>query len=88
MAAPMKLSPEREAELLNELRLRVLFSDRALCRRYGISRRTLVRLQSKALDPYAEGLVCVRARIEAQLAPDTSAPVCFATDGTAKAEAA
>jgi hypothetical protein len=46
----MKLSPAREAELLNELRLRVLFRDKSLCKRYGVSRSTLARLQRKALD--------------------------------------
>jgi hypothetical protein len=46
----MKLSPERRAELLNELRLRVLFKDKALCRRYGVSRATLCRLQREALE--------------------------------------
>ncbi len=46
----MKLSAERRAELLNELRLRMLFRDKVLCRRYGISRSTLTRLQAEALE--------------------------------------
>lgn len=46
----MKLSRERRAELLNELQLRVLFRDKMLCRRYGVSRSTLARLQREALD--------------------------------------
>jgi hypothetical protein len=46
----MKLTAERKAELLNELKLRVLFRDKSLCRRYGISRSTLARLQREALD--------------------------------------
>lgn len=45
----MKLSRERRAELLNELKLRVLFRDKSLCRRYGVSRSMLGRLQREAL---------------------------------------
>jgi hypothetical protein len=46
----VKLTPERRAELINELQLRVLFRDKLLCRRYGVSRSTLARLQREALD--------------------------------------
>lgn len=46
----MKLSRERRAELINELQLRVLFRDKSLCKRYGVSRSTLARLQREALD--------------------------------------
>lgn len=66
----MKLSPARRAELLNELRLRVLFSNKALARRYGVSRRTLVRLQAEAL-----------ARPLAPMAPDTLHVLCFPMRG-------
>jgi hypothetical protein len=45
-----KLSPQRRAELINELKLRVLFRDKSLCKRYGVSRSTLARLQREALD--------------------------------------
>ena len=48
----MKLSPERRAELINELHLRVLFRDKLICKRYGISRSTLARLQREALDQH------------------------------------
>jgi hypothetical protein len=76
----MKLTAERKAELLNELRLRVLFKDRALCRRFGISRRTLSRLQSEALDPFAEGLSQVLDRQMAQIEPDTLHVICFTSN--------
>jgi hypothetical protein len=46
----MKLSPAREAELLNELRFRVLLRDKSLCKKYGVSRSKLARLQRKAID--------------------------------------
>lgn len=46
----MKLNAARREELLNELRLRVLFRDKSLCKRYGVSRSTLARLQREALD--------------------------------------
>jgi hypothetical protein len=52
----MKLSPSRRAELLNELQLRVLFRDKVLCRRYGVSRSTLARLQREALDQMAQNV--------------------------------
>jgi hypothetical protein len=45
----MKLSAERRAELVAELRLRELFTNKALCRRYGVSRRTLVRLRAEMM---------------------------------------
>ena len=45
-----KLTPERDAELINELRLRVLFTNKMLCRRYGISPSTLKRKQRAALE--------------------------------------
>ena len=44
----MKLTLERRTELMNELRLRVLFRDKCLCRRYGVSRSTLAILQREA----------------------------------------
>ena len=46
----MKLSPARRAELIAELQLRLLFRDKVLCRRYGVSRSTLARLQREALE--------------------------------------
>ena len=64
----MRLSPQRRAELLNELRLRMLFRDKIMCRRWGISRRTLARLQAEAL-----------MRPMAQKVPDTLRIVCFTT---------
>lgn len=84
----MKLPPEREAELLNELRLRVLFSNKALCRRYGISRRTLVRLQSKALDPFGEGLFSALDQQLARITPDTLRITCFYSNRPQKVKAA
>ncbi len=69
----MKLAPERRAELLNELRLRVLFKDKALCRRYGISRRTLTRLQAEALE-----------QPMAQIEPDTLHVICFPSNRSTK----
>jgi hypothetical protein len=69
----MKLSPARRAELLNELRLRVLFKDKVLCARYGISRRTLTRLQAEALEQPL-----------AQKTPDTLHIVCFTGSGQPK----
>ena len=45
-----KLTPERAAELENELRLRTIFSNKRLCRRYGISLSTLKRAQRAALE--------------------------------------
>jgi hypothetical protein len=52
----MKLSPSRRAELLAELQLRVLFRDKALCRRYCVSRSTLARLRREALDQMAQNV--------------------------------
>ena len=46
----MRLSPARRNELIAELQLRFLFRDKVLCRRYGVSRSTLARLQREALD--------------------------------------
>jgi hypothetical protein len=83
----MKLTRQREAELLNELRLRVLFSNRAICRRYNISRRTLVRLQSKALDPYGEGVFPALKQQLAQITPDTLHVVCFTSNQAKKGKA-
>lgn len=68
-AVAVKLSPARRAELLNELRLRMLFKDKVLCARYGISRRTLTRLQAEALE-----------RPMAQNAPDMLHAVCFTSN--------
>ena len=45
-----KLSRELRAELIRELQLRVLFRDKSLCKRYGVSRSTLARLQREAFD--------------------------------------
>jgi len=45
-----RLSPEREHELLDCLRLRALLADKRLCARFGVSRRTLVRLRARLLD--------------------------------------
>jgi hypothetical protein len=45
-----KLTAERDAELVDELRLRVLFTNKMLCRRYGISPSTLKRKQRAALE--------------------------------------
>jgi hypothetical protein len=80
----MKLTPQREAELLNELRLRTLFSNKALCRRYGVSRRTLVRIQSKALDPFGEGVYQSLKQKMAQITPDTLHLICFTANGPQK----
>lgn len=46
----MRLSPERRAELINELRLRRLFTNKRLCDRYGVSLSTLKRLQTEAFE--------------------------------------
>jgi hypothetical protein len=63
VAAAMKnLSPERERELLDCLQLRQLLADKRLCARFGVSRRTLVRLRARLL---AEG------QSLAQKAPET-----------------
>jgi hypothetical protein len=43
----VKLSPSREAELLNEMKLAELFTERAWMARYGVSARTLRRLRAK-----------------------------------------
>lgn len=68
----MKLSPEREAELLAEMALAELFTEKAWERRYGIKPRTIRRL---------------RAKVRAGLRPDTSPPVCFATPSTGERKA-
>jgi hypothetical protein len=46
----MKLTPDRERELLDCLRLRELLADKRLCLRFNVSRRTLVRLRARLLD--------------------------------------
>jgi hypothetical protein len=43
----MKLSPEREAELLNEMALAEIFTEKAWQRRYGVKPRTIRRLRAK-----------------------------------------
>jgi AraC-like DNA-binding protein len=73
----VKLSAERRAELLNELRLRVLFKDKTLCRRYGISRSTLARLQREALE-----------RPMTQNVSDTVHVLCLTTSRSRKSRAA
>lgn len=50
----MKLSREREAELLAELTLATQFNTKAWCRRYGVSARTVKRLRAKAREDLAE----------------------------------
>lgn len=43
----MKLSREREAELLNEMALAEIFTEKAWERRYGVKPRTIRRLRAK-----------------------------------------
>lgn len=59
----MKLSRKQRLELFAELRLRRLFTDPMICRRYGISRRSLVRLKVEE----------VEERRLARIAPDPGA---------------
>ncbi|HEX3915536.1 MAG TPA: hypothetical protein VHW71_18710 [Steroidobacteraceae bacterium] len=58
----MKLSPEREAELLNEMALAEIFTEKAWQRRYGVKPRTIRRLRAKMRERF--GTV-------AALGPDT-----------------
>jgi predicted DNA-binding transcriptional regulator YafY len=46
----VKLPSERERELLDCLQLRELLADKRLCARFGVSRRTLVRLRARLRD--------------------------------------
>ena len=69
----MRLSPESRAELLNELRLRRLFRDKVMCKRWGISQRTLARLQAEVL-----------AEPMAQKMPDAVRIACFTTSDRKK----
>ncbi len=46
----MKVTPAIRRELLTFLRLRRTLTNKALCARYNISPRTLVRLQHEELD--------------------------------------
>jgi predicted DNA-binding transcriptional regulator YafY len=46
----VKVTPEMRAELLSALRLRRTLTNKALCARFGVSPRTLVRLQHEELD--------------------------------------
>jgi hypothetical protein len=49
----VKLSPEARADLLAALQLREQLTNKALCRRFGVSRRTLVRLRQEMLDEHS-----------------------------------
>ncbi|MGO9038185.1 MAG: hypothetical protein ACLQKH_09385 [Steroidobacteraceae bacterium] len=46
----MKLSAERRAELLAEMRLAQFFTEKEWNRRFGVSPRTLRRLRAEALE--------------------------------------
>ncbi len=72
-----KLSPAREAELLAELELASLFTEKMWMRRYGVSARTLGRLKAK-----------VRRRPVAEIQPDTLHVVLSANGPAKKSEAA
>lgn len=75
----MRLPAERRAELLNELRLRRLFTNKMLCRRYGVSLSTLKRLQAEALErPLQMG----------RIGPETVRVVLSNENGPVKVEAA
>jgi len=75
----VRLPAERRAELLNELRLRRLFTNKMLCRRYGVSLSTLKRLQAEALErPLQMG----------RIGPETVRVVLSNENGPVKVEAA
>jgi hypothetical protein len=76
----MRLSPERRAELLNELRLRRLFTNKMLCRRYGVSLSTLKRLQAEALERPLDPM--------GRIGPETVRVVLPNRDGPGKVKAA
>jgi hypothetical protein len=46
----MKLSATQRAKIKSEIRLRRLLRDKMICKRYRISRSTLVRLQREELE--------------------------------------
>ncbi len=52
----MKLSPERRRAILDEMVLAELFSEKAWCRRYQISARTVKRLRAEARELLARQL--------------------------------
>ncbi len=78
VAAVTKLSPERERDLLNEMELAELLTEKAWQRRYGISPRTIRRLRARVRE----------RRRETGLRPDVDLALCFATPSTAGARKA
>ena len=48
----MRLTPKQRATLFAELRLREQLTIKRICQRYGISRRTLVRLRTEMLEEH------------------------------------
>jgi hypothetical protein len=53
----MKLSPEKQREILNEMMLAELFTEKRWAERFGISIPTVRRMRRKARDEFRKSLI-------------------------------